>query len=151
MSEINPPVRADNPAEAVKHWFALMEQYCSSVDYDGAERIFAEDVVSFGTTMDIVRGRKALREGQWESIWGNISNFKMDLDNIHADGTVDLAWGVVTWTSIGFDGNHQPFYRPGRATVTLERRDGVWLAVHSHFSLYPGTPQRTFGNGVRQE
>ena len=57
------------------------------------------------------------------------------------------AWGVVTWTSLGFDGNHEPFYRPGRATVTLERRDGIWLAVHSHFSLYPGTPQRTFGRG----
>ena len=145
MTEINPPVRASNPTEAVRQWFALMERYCASVDYDGAEGIFAEDVVSFGTTMDIVSGRKALRRGQWESIWGNISNFKMDLDNVHANGKGNQAWGVVTWTSVGFDGNHQPFYRPGRATVTLERRDGVWLAVHTHFSLYPGTPQRTFG------
>ena len=138
-------VTTDDPADAVKQWFALMERYCASVDYDAAERIFAEDVVSFGTTMDIVRGRSLLREGQWESIWGNISNFKMDLDNVHAHGRGNQAWGVVTWTSVGFDGNHQPFYRPGRATVTLERRDGVWLAVHTHFSLYPGTPQRTFG------
>lgn len=140
-----PPVTTDDPVDAVRQWFALMERYCASVDYDSAERIFAEDVVSFGTAMDIVRGRNALREGQWESIWGNISNFKMDLDNVHADGRGNQAWGVVTWTSIGFDGNHQPFYRPGRATVTLERRGGVWLAVHTHFSLYPGTPQRTFG------
>ena len=145
MTEINPPVRTSNPTEAVRQWFALMERYCASVDYDGAEGIFAEDVVSFGTTMDIVSGRKALRRGQWESIWGNISNFKMDLDNVHANGKGNQAWGVVTWTSVGFDGNHQPFYRPGRATVTLERRDGIWLAVHTHFSLYPGTPQRTFG------
>ena len=145
MTEINPPLRASNPTEAVRQWFALMERYCAIVDYDGAEGIFAEDVVSFGTTMDIVSGRKALRRGQWESIWGNISNFKMDLDNVQANGKGNQAWGVVTWTSVGFDGNHQPFYRPGRATVTLERRDGVWLAVHTHFSLYPGTPQRTFG------
>ena len=147
MSELNPPVKTLYPIEAVKEWFALMEHYCAAVDYDGAEGIFAEDVVSFGTTMDIVRGRKALREGQWESIWGNISNFKMDLDNIHAEGGEDRAWGVVTWTSIGFDGNHDPFYRPGRATVALERRDEIWLAVHTHFSLFPGTPQRTFGKG----
>ena len=72
------PVMTDDPVDAVLKWFALMEQCCASVDYDGAESIFAEDVVSFGTTMDIVRGRKALREGQWQSIWGNISNFKMD-------------------------------------------------------------------------
>lgn len=140
-------VTTDNPIDAVRQWFALMERYCASVDYDAAERIFAEDVVSFGTAMDIVRGRKALRQGQWESIWGNISNFKMDLENVHAAGGEGQAWGVVTWTSIGFDGNHKPFYRPGRATVTLERRGGVWLAVHTHFSLYPGTPQRTFGRG----
>ncbi len=151
MTEINPPVRTSNPTEAVRQWFALMERYCASVDYDGAEGIFADDVVSFGTTMDIVSGRRALREGQWESIWGNISSFKMDLDNVHAHGSGDQAWGVVTWTSIGFDGNHQPFYRPGRATVTLERRGGVWLAVHTHFSLFPGTPQRTFGKKPRCE
>ena len=147
MTDANPPVVSSDPIEAVQQWFALMEQCCASVDYDGAECIFADDVVSFGTAMDIVSGRKSLREGQWESIWGNISNFKMDLDNVHAGGSGNQAWGVVTWTSVGFDGNHEPFYRPGRATVTLERRDGIWLAVHSHFSLYPGTPQRTFGRG----
>ena len=152
MTQIDiPPVTTDDPADAVRQWFALMERYCASVDYDGAEGIFAEDVVSFGTTMDIVSGRSALRRGQWESIWGNISNFKMDLDNVHAHGSGNQAWGVVTWTSVGFDGNHQPFYRPGRATVTLERRDGVWLAVHTHFSLFPGTPQRTFGRKPRCE
>ena len=147
MTDANPPVVSSDPIEAVQQWFALMEQCCASVDYDGAECIFADDVVSFGTAMDIVSGRKSLREGQWESIWENISNFKMDLDNVHAGGSGNQAWGVVTWTSLGFDGNHEPFYRPGRATVTLERRDGIWLAVHSHFSLYPGTPQRTFGRG----
>ena len=147
MTDANPIVVSSDPIEAVQQWFALMEQCCASVDYDSAECIFADDVVSFGTAMDIVSGRKSLREGQWESIWGNISNFKMDLDNVHAGGSGNQAWGVVTWTSLGFDGNHEPFYRPGRATVTLERRDGIWLAVHSHFSLYPGTPQRTFGRG----
>ena len=145
MTQAHPPVTTSDPAEAVKHWFALMGRYCASVDYDGAERIFAEDVVSFGTAMDIVRGRKALREGQWESIWGNITDFKMDLGNVEARGSGNQAWGVVTWTSTGYDSDHRPFHRPGRATITLERRDGVWLAVHTHFSLYPGTPQRTYG------
>ena len=148
MPHVSLPITANNPVEAVKQWFTLMERHCASVDYDGAERIFADDVVSFGTTMDIVSGRRALREGQWESIWGNISNFKMDLDNVHASGSGNQAWGVVTWTSVGFDGNHKPFYRPGRATVMLERREGMWLAVHTHFSLYPGTPQRTFGKEI---
>ena len=76
MNQVNPPVTTSDPVEAVSQWFALMGRYCASVDYDGAESIFAEDVVSFGTKMDIVRGRKALREGQWESIWRNITGFR---------------------------------------------------------------------------
>ena len=145
MSQVTPPVTTSDPAEAVRQWFTLLSGYCASVDYDSAESIFAEDVVSFGTAMDIVRGRKALREGQWESIWENITDFKMDLDNADARGSGNQAWGVVTWTSTGYDSDHKPFHRPGRATVTLERRDGIWLAVHTHFSLFPSTPQRTFG------
>lgn len=145
MNQVYPPVTTSDPVEAVGQWFALMGWYCASVDYDSAENIFAEDVVSFGTRMDIVCGRTALREGQWESIWGNITGFEMDLENVNAGGSGDQAWGVVTWTSTGYDSDHKPFHRPGRATVTLERRDGVWLAVHTHFSLYPGTPQRTYG------
>ena len=146
MSQVTPPATTD-PEEAVRQWFTLLSAYCASEDYDAAESIVAEDIASFGTAMDIVTGGRALREGQWESIWGNITDFKMDLDNVHARGSGDQAWGMVTWTSTGYDSDHKPFHRPGRATVTLERRDGVWLAVHTHFSLYPGTPQRTYGPG----
>ena len=145
MEQVSAPITVSDPVDAVEHWFALLGRYCATVDYDAAEQIVAEDVVSFGTAMDIVRGRRALREGQWESIWGNITGFKMDLGNVNAGGSGDQAWGVVTWTSTGYDRDRKPFHRPGRATVTLERRDGVWLAMHTHFSLYPGTPQRTFG------
>ena len=113
MEQVSAPIAVSDPVEAVRQWFALMGQYCASVDYDGAESIFADDVVSFGTMMDIVRGRKALREGQWESIWGNITGFKMDLDNVNAGGSGDQAWGVVTWTSTGYDPDHEPFHRPG--------------------------------------
>ena len=125
MEQVSAPVTVTDPIDAVKEWFALLGQYCAAVDYDAAEQIVVEDVVSFGTAMDIVRGRRALREGQWESIWGNITDFKMDLDNVTAGGSGDQAWGVVTWTSTGYDRDHKPFHRPGRATVTLERRDGA--------------------------
>ena len=142
---LSEPITTTDPNEAAKQWFARLEHFCGSVDYDSALGIFADDVVSFGTKMDIVSGLEHLRDNQWQGIWGNIKNFKMDLDNVYSGGGDTHAWGIVTWTSVGFDGSHEPFYRPGRATVTLERRDGNWLAVHTHFSLYPGTPPRTFG------
>ena len=103
MTHVTPPITTTDPAEAVKQWFTLLSGYCATVDYDAAESIVAEDVASFGTATDIVSGRTPLRKGQWESIWGNITDFKMDLDNVYARGSGDQAWGMVTWTSTGYD------------------------------------------------
>jgi ketosteroid isomerase-like protein len=142
-----PPITTSNPLEAVTQWFALLSRYCAAVDFDSAEAIFADDVVSFGTKATIVSGRTPLRQNQWQGIWPNIEGFSIDVAHVEGGGDETVAWGVATWTSTGFDEAHQPFNRPGRGTVILERRDGRWLAVHTHFSLAPGTPQRTFGAG----
>ncbi len=141
------PITTNDPQEAAEQWFAGLEKCCSTVDYDSAEAIFADDVVSFGTKTQIVSGLETLRKNQWEGIWGNIADFKIVSESVQGFGEGDIAWGVATWTSTGFDESHQPFDRPGRATVTLARRGGTWLATHTHFSLNPGTPPRTYGKG----
>ena len=130
---------------AVREWFERLGKYCAAVDYDSTMAIFAPDVVSFGTKAGIVSGLDYLRKNQWEGIWGNIKDFKVNLDNIHSGGDERHVWGIATWTSTGFHEDGTSFFRPGRATITLERRDGVWLATHTHFSLNPGTPPRTYG------
>ena len=139
------PITVPYAQDAVLAWFTLLGELCAAVDYDTAEGIFAGDVVSFGTRADIVTGLDNLRRNQWEGIWGNIADFKIVPQSIRGFGDQDVAWGVATWTSTGFDEAHQPFDRPGRATVTLARRDGAWLATHTHFSLNPGTPPGTYG------
>ena len=150
------PITNPNHLEAVKEWFARLSAACSAVDYEAGRRIFAPDVASFGTKADIVFGARPLQKNQWEGIWPNIEGFEINMSSVHGGGGGTTAWGISTWTSTGFEENGERFHRPGRATVVLERRkterapEGEWLAVHSHFSLNPGTPQRTFGNrGVR--
>mgnify|MGYP003671173893 FL=1 len=138
-------ITVDDPKEAARQWFELLGRFCAAVDYDAGETIFADDVVAFGTRTDVVQGLAPLRRNQWEGIWGNIADFRINMDSIHAGGAADQAWGVATWTSTGFHENGETFDRPGRCTVILEQRDGHWLAVHTHFSLFPGTPPRTFG------
>lgn len=138
-------ITVEDPEIAVEEWFDRLGTYCAAGEYEPAREIVAPDVVSFGTKADIVSGLDLLQTNQWEGIWPNIEGFAFDEENIHAAGRDDLAWGVATWESVGFDESGEPFHRPGRATVVLERRDGVWLAVHTHFSLFPGTPPRTFG------
>ena len=141
------PITTSSPAEAVRNWYALLSDYCAAVDYASAEAIFAPDVFSFGTRARVVQGLEHVRANQWEGIWPNIRDFKIELERIACGGSEALAWGVTTWTSTGFDRDGKPYDRPGRATIVLERRDGRWLAVHTHFSLAPGTPQQTFGAG----
>ena len=145
MTERANAISTDDPAAAAKEWFARLSANCAALDYNSTADIFAEDVVAFGTKMDIVSGLDNLRQNQWEGIWPNIRDFKVDLDTVHAGGDERHAWGVATWTSTGFDESGESYFRPGRATVTLEKRDGAWLATHTHFSLFPGTPQMTFG------
>jgi ketosteroid isomerase-like protein len=139
------PITIAGPIAAVQEWFARLSQYCATVDYASARLIFAPDVVSFGTKAKIVAGLDALQAHQWEGIWPNILDFRIELDTIHAGGDDTYAWGIASWSSTGFDEAGHPFDRPGRATVILNRRDGRWLAVHTHFSLAPGVPARTFG------
>jgi ketosteroid isomerase-like protein len=131
--------------QAVREWFQTLERCVRQVDYQTARAIFAPDVLSFGTRADIVSGLDVLVANQWSGIWPNIRDFMFNLEQLHCGAAADLAWGIVPWTSTGFHPDGGSFPRPGRATVILERRDGVWLAVHTHFSLFPGTPSTTHG------
>jgi ketosteroid isomerase-like protein len=138
-------ITTSNPEAAVREWFALLGRYCAAVDYEGGESIFAPDTIAFGTKARVVEGLAHVRQNQWEGIWPSIRDFEIEMDQVRGYGHERWAWGVATWTSTGFDQDGKPYFRPGRATVVLERRDGRWLATHSHFSLAPGTPQQTFG------
>lgn len=151
MNDERGPITTNDHQQAARDWFARLSAACAAVDYEAGRRIFADDVASFGTKADIVVGLAPLQSNQWEGIWPNIADFRVDLDSVRAGGDGDSAWGIAVWNSTGFDENGEPFTRPGRATVALERRrtsaapDREWLAVHTHFSLNPGTPPRTFG------
>ena len=136
---------AVSPTNAVRAWFEQLGTCCAAEEYAKARVLIADDVVSFGTSANIVEGRDRLEENQWSSIWPYITDFGFDLDSIRAFGTEDQGWGVSVWTSTGYTESGEPFHRPGRATVVIERRDPGWQAVHTHFSLFPGTPQETYG------
>ena len=145
MSQNKNDITVADPNAAMIEWYAQLSRNCSSVDYDSTLDIFADDVLSFGTRADIVSGLGPLRKNQWEGIWPNIQSFQINMDSIHSGGDAENAWGIATWTSTGFHEDGSSFDRPGRATVILERREGKWLSVHTHFSLNPGTPPRTYG------
>lgn len=134
---------------AVREWFDAFGSLVAAEEYGAARALVADDVVSFGTKAELVDGLDHLVDEQWRGIWPNIEDFSFE--EVRAGGEGDHAWGVATWTSTGFDEAGDAYHRPGRATVSFERREGRWLAVHTHFSLYPGTPRPTHGPGGRAE
>ena len=138
-----PPLAGEQTRAAIYAWFETMQRCVRAVDYAAARDIFAPDVVSFGTRAELVTGLDRLQAEQWSGVWPVIADFTFDLVRLHVGGSDDAPWAAVPWSSTGFHEDGTPFPRPGRATVTFARRDGRWLATHTHFSLNPGTPPRS--------
>jgi ketosteroid isomerase-like protein len=146
MTDVNDGlIRTPDAMDAIAEFFQRLSIDCANVDFDSTEPMFAEDVYSFGTKATIVQGRSPLRRDQWQGIWPNIEDFRIDLEQIHGGGNDTLAWGMAPWHSTGFDEQGNAFARPGRASVVLERRGDHWEVIHTHFSLAPGTPATTYG------
>ena len=118
--------------------------------YSLALQFFENDVVSFGTWMDVVEGLDQLKINQWENIWPTISGFKFLTETLFIQLSPDklFANSILTWTSLGYHKEGKTFERSGRATVTLKRSslNSEWKGIHTHFSLNRGVPQQSFGN-----
>jgi ketosteroid isomerase-like protein len=118
-------------------WLAAMESCVRAVDYARCRRIFADDVVGYGTRIEAAVGLDALERDQWRHIWGAIRGFTFQTDRLVYRSYGDGLWLACPWTSQGRADDGSWIARPGRMTAVLERRGERWLAVHTHFSLVP--------------
>ncbi len=143
------PASKDPTAAAIARWFETLAACVDRVDYGTAAALFDDAIANFSTASTWLRGKETFREKQWRKVWPTIENFRFDADALEwgaaADGT--MAWGATTWQSTGIAKDGSTFPRPGRATVIFRRQtpDAQLLAIHIHFSLVPGTPEKSFG------
>jgi len=133
---------------SLRVWFGEWEALIRAVDMDGALSMFSGDVVGFGSSNRLLRGRAELHGRQWSPTWPNIDRFTFLLDELGLVVSSDrrTATAYVPFSSTGYDvTTGAAFDRPGRCTIVLVRAalDEPWRAVHTHFSLVPGTPLRT--------
>ena len=75
--------------------------------------------------------RQPRRLGRWAAVGA-----------IAAIGVTWLAWDTSSDDHPSIDGT--TYDRPGRLTMVFVKRDGRWLARHTHLSLVPN-PRRTTG------
>lgn len=143
------PGRGPTPSRAdVEQWFRTLEQCVRAIDYTRAREIFVSEVVAFGTRAEVVEGLDLLEQNQWRGVWPTIRNFHFDLDQMRWGWSGDAGWAVAVWSSTGFHADGTPFDRPGRVTALFTWHAGRVCATHTHFSLSPGTPPRSFGEPV---
>lgn len=134
-TELTHPQTGDE--DAIKKWLERFARAVRERDYQSGKTLFAPDVLGFGTYADRREGLESLVAGQWQNIWNVTRGFDFDLEQMRCRVYGDGAWVAVTWRSQKQHENGDWQHRPGRATFAFERREGKWLAVHSHFSLCP--------------
>ena len=134
---------SDPRADALA-WLRTFEAACRRRDFEEGRRLFALDAVAFGTYATAVHGLDNIEREQWRQIWPRIRDFRFE-ETPTVAGTGDSAWIAATWSSGATSPDGQPFTRHGRATFNLARRDGRWLAVHSHVSLLPSQSEDAHG------
>jgi ketosteroid isomerase-like protein len=134
---------ASTPATP-EQWLHTFEAVVRARDFAGGREMFAADAVAFGTWARAVTGLDNIAREQWQNVWPRIRDFRFDAD-AQVRTTGDSAWIAGGWRTEVTGPDGRPFTRPGRGTFVLERREGRWLAVHSHFSLLPSQSETAHG------
>jgi ketosteroid isomerase-like protein len=129
-------------APEVDTWLEAFTTCVRARDLDGGRALFDPDAAGFGTVTEVYAGLDALVSSQWSEVWGRTEDFAFDADRRRwLDGSLCVV--AATWRSTGTDADGETGgrrTRTGRATVALQRSaGGGLLAVHSHFSMTPGT------------
>ena len=142
------PHAARGQAAAIRDWLEGFAKCVREVDYAAARPFWHPEIVAFGTYQELVKGRAAWTDTQWDNVWPRTSDFAFDLANteilMSAHGSMAVV--IAPWSSTGFREDGSSFARPGRATIVLARQpDGSWVGVHSHMSLRRGVPQDSHG------
>lgn len=126
-----------DPLEPLRLWLAEWQECVRTQDFPGGRALCAPDLLAFGTRAEAVQGLDAVEEQQWRPVWPRIRDFTVDIAGARGAVEGTRAWVAARWDSRGQRPDGTTFRRPGRLTVAFERREGRWLAVHTHFSLSP--------------
>jgi ketosteroid isomerase-like protein len=139
----------EEDAGRVRRWFEQLAEHVRAVDFAGARPIFAADMIAFGTFTDFMTGRDNAEAKQWRNVWPHIDEFRWRPD-IRVIVSPDrlTAIGMAIFDSTGYAKDGASYERPGRATVAFTRQHvgDDWVAQHTHMSLVPGVPTRSFKN-----
>jgi catechol 2,3-dioxygenase-like lactoylglutathione lyase family enzyme/ketosteroid isomerase-like protein len=128
----------------LREWLSAFAARVRAVDFAGGKAMCAPDMLAFGTYAGMVERIEDVMSAQWYKIWPTIKNFSIRTDEARGGIVGDTAWVAAPWDSLGTNADGTTYARPGRLTMVFVKRDGRWLARHTHLSLVPN-PRPTTG------
>jgi catechol 2,3-dioxygenase-like lactoylglutathione lyase family enzyme/ketosteroid isomerase-like protein len=128
----------------LRAWLGAFAERVRAVDFAGGKAMCAPDMLAFGTFARMVENIDDVMAAQWYKIWPTIRNFTIRVDEARGGISGDTAWVAAPWDSLGTNPDGSTYDRPGRLTMVFVKRDGRWLARHTHLSLVPA-PRKTTG------
>ena len=117
-----------------RDWLVEFVEAVRAGDTEAGRRMFADDVVGYGTLTARMLGLDDLVDQQWRPTWKRVGTWRVtEVDVVEqVEGLAVLAF---CWERVNND-DHAVVR--GRATVSLQQRAaGDWRCIHSHFSADP--------------
>ena len=140
---------SDEDRRSIGAWLAHWGELVAKVDFNRSRPMFADDIVAFGSMVEMMTSQTALEREQWRNVWPSIEDYRYDLATLQVVTSPDrlMAMAAVIFRSTGLHADRSRFERDGRATVALMRTavGAPWICTHTHVSLKPGTPPRSYG------
>ena len=65
---------------ALQAWFTELARCVNDTDYPAGRRLFADDVVSFGTFTTLMHGLEDYATQQWPHVWPHVQHFRFATD-----------------------------------------------------------------------
>ena len=128
---------AEEDRRSVAEWYERWSGFVADVNFKPVRAMFAEDVIAFGSKVEVMTSQTQLEAEQWRSVWPSIEGYRFDTSTLEVVMSPDrlMAMGALIF----------------RSTVTLMRPSvgAPWICTHSHISLKPGTP--VISHGKRPE
>ena len=112
-----------------------------NLDYEAVRDLIPDDGVYFGSVAVRAQGYDELYEKQFSRVWPNIDEFRINPSSVSIHTSDNIAWATCLFESSAPGTDGEPSVRKGRMTFIFASRDGKWVMVHSHDSLYPTLPE----------
>ena len=121
--------------ELVNTW---LEEYVSALNSGSVEdglALFAENAVSFGTSVNWSRYIPEYARKHGEPIFGGSAEFEIS-EVLSVVPMGESAFCAILWKDKSTEGGSST-ERTGRASFVLQIQDENFVAIHSHFSEFP--------------